>query len=392
VESEKKNHTSKATEVKSWIMTARIHMQKKSNKEAEEVLRHAVEQIPDSLEAWTELCILLLSLRKETDAERAGKQILRLRNEKRITWAQLRSELRLKYVIGKQVPEIKEDIQPTDDDSSTYPSRVRSPRQRVRVDPDSEPVVAGTKRPLRRETRKSPRRKLREDSASKTEVAVPKKSSERESTSLDETENRTADNWYEFAKLYQKQEQYPDALRALWKTLELDPGKVDAQVRIGEVYIKQAKYTDAITWLNQALAKNTESAHTWYLLGIAHLELGKYWDASQALHESVKINDDHFDAWVQLGISLAKQSRHVQAQKAFLHALKHKRKDPDLLYQYALSLREEGKLTRAENVLRMAIGYRKDFAEAWNELGEILMSLGKLEEGGRAKRKARSFK
>ena len=344
-------------------MAARIHMQEKSNKEAEEVLREATKQIPDSLEAWTELCILLLSLRKETDAERAGKQVLRLRKEKRTTWAQLRSELRLKYVIGKQVPEIKEDIQPTDDDSSLYPSRVKSPRQKVWK--DSQP---------------------------KPEVAVTKKSRKREAQSLDESQYRTADNWYDFARLYEKQEKYPDALRALWKTIELDPGKVDAHVRIGEVYIKQEKHTDAITWLNQVVAKNTENAHVWYLLGVAHLGLGKYWDASQALHKSVKINDDHIDAWAQLGISLAKQNRHVQAQKAFLRALKHKRKDPDLLYEYALSLRDEGKISRAENVLRMAISYRKNFAKAWNELGDLLMSLGKLDEGGRAKRKARSFK
>ncbi|MDF1539866.1 MAG: tetratricopeptide repeat protein, partial [Candidatus Thorarchaeota archaeon] len=280
---------------------------------------------------------------------------------------QLRSELRQKFVEKKHMPEMKEDKQPSDD-ASAYPSQVKSPRHEVREGSVRSPEAAATETPKKRETRRQ------------------------QSKPIDKTEPRTADNWYEFAKLYQNQDKYPDALRALQKTLELDPGKVDAQLRIGEVYIKQEKFTDAITWLNQVIAKNVDNAHAWYLLGVAHLELGKYWDASKALYESVKIDDGYIDAWAQLGISLAKQDRHVQAQKAFLRALKHKRKDPDLLYQFALSLRKEGNLSRAENVLRMAIGYRKDFAEAWNELGEILILLGKLDEGGRAKRKARSFK
>ncbi len=366
--SEKTKLTDKTREVKSWIMAARAYMQKKSNTEAEDVLREATSQMPDSLEAWTELCILLLSLRRETDAELSGKQILRLRKEKSLTWAQLRSELREKYVGKKQVADISEKVTEYQEESSMYPSRVESPRHEVREGLMTEPEDDAVEEFEKHNARKGELRK--------SEKAEPK----------------TADNWYEFAKLYQKQEKYPDALRALQKTLELDPGKIDAQVRIGEVYIKQTNYTEAILWLNHVVAKNTDDAHAWFLLGVAHLELGKYWDASKALYEAVKIDDDYIDAWKKLGISLAKQDRHGQAQKAFLRALKDNRKDPDLLYQYALSLRGEGELSRAENVLRMAISYRKDFAEAWRDLGDILIALGKSEEGTRAKRKARALK
>jgi Flp pilus assembly protein TadD len=67
-------------------------------KKAESEYRLALIEYPEYLEAWTELCILLLQQRRETDAERAGKHVLKLRDEKNLTWAKLRSELRTKHV------------------------------------------------------------------------------------------------------------------------------------------------------------------------------------------------------------------------------------------------------------------------------------------------------
>jgi Flp pilus assembly protein TadD len=110
------------------------------------------------------------------------------------------------------------------------------------------------------------------------------------------------------------------------------------------------------------------------------------------LYECTKIDEQHIDAWAQLGIALSKQGRHAQAQKALLRALKHRRKDANLLFEYAKSLKEEGKLNRAENVLRMTVGTDPKSVKAWSLLGDVLISMRKVEEGRRAKGHARHLR
>ncbi|MCK5150895.1 MAG: tetratricopeptide repeat protein [Candidatus Thorarchaeota archaeon] len=338
-------------------------------KKAESGYRLVIEESPDNLEAWTELCILLLQQRRETDAEKAGKQVLKIRGEKGHTWARLRGELRSKHV-DKKTPRT----------SSTR--SVKTKTDLIKTDVIAEEKPTDTKQPaptkhLIKDTQKPPRRKTTQPVRSQK----PRGSQE-----------RNADNWYEFGNLYLKQKKYPDAIRAFKKSIELEPRHLDAHLLLGQTLYDQEAYTEAISILQRLLVEDAENSRGWYLLGIAHLKLGKAWDASQALYECIKIDENHIDAWVNLGAALAKQGRHVQAQKAMRRALKHRRKDPDLLFEYAKSLKAEGKLARSENVLRMTVGVDPKSIKAWNLLGDVLMTLGKVSEARRVKGHARSIR
>ncbi|MHA1909597.1 MAG: tetratricopeptide repeat protein [Candidatus Thorarchaeota archaeon] len=340
---------------------------------AESGYRLVVKDEPNNLVAWTELCILLLEQRRETDAEIAGKQVLRLREETGLTWARLRGELRSKHFdkatkrtsVSKFGEVTSESIKAPDiEEEEDAP-------ERVEMKPASR-----KKQPVKKSQSPRPRSTQPVESLSRS----------------DEPQERNADNWYEFGQLYLRQKKYPDAIRAFRKSIELEPRHLDALLLLGQTLFNQEAYEEAISALNRLLAQDSENPRGWYILGLSHLKLGKTWDASQALYECVKIDENHIDGWAQLGVALAKQGRHVQAQKAMLRALKHRRKDPDLLFEYAKSLKGEGKLARAENVLRMTVGVEPKSIKAWNLLGDVLMSLGKVEEARRAKGHARNLR
>ncbi len=352
------------------LEAARQSWQSGDLKKAEVGLRLVIRENPDNLDAWTEICVLLLQQRRETEAEVAGKQILRIRGKKELTWARLRGELRETYVDKNPPTKIASkfgDPQPEIMDSKDLDGEQEEvPHPKVASKESSQPL-----RKITSETKPKPE-----------EIEIHRS----------EPQERSADNWYEFGKLYMKQKKYPDAIRAFKKCIDIDPQHIEALVKLGETQFYQEDYDGAIESLNGLLAQDSENAHAWYLLGMSHQKLGNQWDATQALYESVKIDDTFIDAWKALGISLAQQGRHVQAQKALLRALKHRRNDPELLYEYAKSLKEEGKLARAENVLRMAVGVDPKSIEAWNLLGDILMKLGKTDEARRVKGHARMLR
>ncbi|MFW9849338.1 MAG: tetratricopeptide repeat protein [Candidatus Thorarchaeota archaeon] len=369
--SEKVNDvTNEISYADAMLEAARQSWQSGDLKKAETGLRLVIREEPDNLDAWTELCVLLLQQRRETEAELAGKQVLRIRGKKELTWARLRGELRATYVDKKPPTKIDTKLggfQPAIEDSKDFDSD----KEKV-----SYPNVTG-------EVSSIPLSKITSETKPKhDETEIPQS----------EPQERSADNWYEFGNLYMKQKKYHDAIRAFKKCIDIDPQHLEALVKLGETQFYQEEYAGAIGSLNRLLAMDSENAHAWYLLGMSHQKLGNQWDATQALYESVKIDDTFIDAWKALGISLAQQGRHVQAQKALLRALKNRRNDPDLLYEYAKSLKEEGKLARAENVLRMTVGVDPKSIEAWNLLGDVLMKLGKTDEARRVKGHARMLR
>ncbi len=379
---------------KIWLDAARISIENKSFAEAEAGLRLALELKPDSVEVLMELCVLLLQLRRETDAERVGKKLLKLTGGKKMTWAQLRSNLRQKQVDkgkyarkekaieeDKKEPEVEEPHK-DEDHMKSYPSRRKSEgATQVRTpvkDPQPKPVSLRTQ-----ESKQKFKPQEREKITTTMRTATPRQTTTRESY-----EDRTAVEWYEWAQLYSKKDQQHDALRALQNALKLDPTHRGALILSGEIFFDMKRYEEAVSVLTKAVEVAPRNPRVWYLLGMSHESLGNDWEASQAFYKCVAIDEKYIDAWAELGISLSKQGRHAQAQKAYLKALRERRDDARLLTFYGVSLRETGKHNRALNIFRMAIAENPDYAPAWEQLAKSFIAQGQHESATEARQMA----
>ncbi len=389
---EQSQHAEKATvgESQSWQIWLDAARQSKRNgklSEAEACYKLVVEHNPRSIEAWTELCVLLLEQRKETEAERVGKKLLKLTGGKGLSWARLRGQLREKYIGNEpsasekgttEKPATQESEETEQESSMSYPSR----KAHTKIEREPFPELRKRDQPVKSSPARSSKKVMHEKQSQEVRHSA--------AGDIGSTE-KTADQWLSFAKLYAKQGKYPDAERALRSALKMDPDNTEAIQLLAEILHKVEKYEEATDVLLEVLEFDPVNTRTLYLLGTSYMKLRKYREASEVLYRCVVLDERYIDAWAELGISLSKQGRYEQSQKTLLRAIRERKKDPRLLTYYGVSLRETGKLARAENVYRMAIAADPEFAPAWEELARVLSLQGKQTSAREAKTRARAI-
>ncbi len=381
---------------KVFLSSARSSRENGELKEAEEAYMQAVKINPDCAEAWTELCVLLLQERRETDAERVGKQLMKVHGQKGLTWAQLRSDLRHQYVDRAPAPrEPQETAQDQADKSAFSPtylkaSSTRLPRSSPKGSEETlaSPVAkAEPEKQIAELTNPPPNRTEQADISEDTYRSTPS----RGTPAAHISETMSMANWISTGKAYAKEHKYEDAEHAFRKCLEIEPNSVEASALLADTLINLREYAEARDGLLKAKELDPENSQVLYLLGLSYSKLNENLEASRAFYECVSIDKNNDDAWGELGVVYVRQSKHVQAQKALLKALKLRRSDPRLLTYYGISLGQEGKYDRAENVFRMAINANPNFPPAWNELSKVLKAQGKTEAGRTAAERARTL-
>ncbi len=385
-----------------WLDAARLSKKNGKLAEAEAGYRLAIELNPKSIEAWTELCALLLQQRRETDAEIIGKTLLKLSGGKGLSWAQLRGQLREKYLDKEPMPsgspeakEIavkakKEDTIDDHDSSMAYPSKQAHTLLERQPFPEYEPMDRPSRQSERPDRKSSADRKPKQPVAEKASQRIPQ-ASRTKTIERTDASGKTPSEWLSFAKLYSKQGKYPDAERALRNALYIEKDNAEVALQLAEVLYELRRYDEAADLFEEVIDSEPKNARLRYLQGMCYVKLKKEWEASQAFYKCVVLNERFIDAWAELGISLSKQGRHEQARKALLKALKERKNNPRLLTFYGVSLIEQGQLARAENVFRMAIGTDSEYAPAWEQLSRVLELQGKREPANQAHNKARTI-
>jgi tetratricopeptide (TPR) repeat protein len=390
-ENGKNNETWKAS-----LSSARSSRKNGKIEEAEKAYRLAIKMNPDCLEAWTELCTLLLQERRETEAERVGKQLMRVRGQKGLTWAQLRSDLRHQYVDRASAADGTQKTTQGQADRSQFspvflkPSSPRSSRPPPR---ESEETLANSK------PEEGPEKQIAEDKTpplkrplrTATAEDVNRSTLGRRIPVAHVSDTGSIADCLSTGRAYAKAHKYEDAEHAFRKCLELKPDSVEASTLLADALINLREYMQARDLLLRVKELDPRNSQVLYLLGISYLNLKEYLEASRSLYECVLIDQNNDNAWGELGIAYVRQSKHVQAQKALLKALKLRRSDPRLLTYYGISLKQEGKYDRAENVFRMAINANPNFPPAWDELSNVLKAQGKAEAGKTAGERARTL-
>ena len=133
---------------------------------------------------------------------------------------------------------------------------------------------------------------------------------------------KDADALYHLADLYDRNEQYAEAVETYKKVVALKPGMGYAYFKMGTAYDRINQPVEAVNAFKKAVNLVPGNAVAYNNLGVAYGKLGKLDDEIMALQKAVKIRPNYSSARYNLGVTYLKKGR-KQAAMIEYDALKN---------------------------------------------------------------------
>ena len=133
---------------------------------------------------------------------------------------------------------------------------------------------------------------------------------------------KDADALYHLADLYDRNEQYAEAVETYKKVVALKPGMGYAYFKMGTAYNRINQPAEAVTAFKKAVSLMPGNAVAYNNLGVAYGKLGKLDDEIASLQRAVKIRPNYSSARYNLGVTYLKTSNKKAAMKEY-EALKN---------------------------------------------------------------------
>ncbi|MCP4228753.1 MAG: tetratricopeptide repeat protein [bacterium] len=95
---------------------------------------------------------------------------------------------------------------------------------------------------------------------------------------------------------------YEEAIEALTKVLELEPGRSEVRGDLGTAYYAMEDYSKASGELNGALRDDPDDTVAMYMLAKTHWKLGNYDKALKYYEETLKKEPSNIDCYYDMGI------------------------------------------------------------------------------------------
>jgi tetratricopeptide (TPR) repeat protein len=171
-----------------------------------------------------------------------------------------------------------------------------------------------------------------------------------------ESDPADAGSYYNLGLIYQRQGRARLALKYFEEAIRQDPSFYKAIYMVGEHLYAEGRWKDALGRFEEAHQLAPSSAETLGRMGDCHYELGRPREALRCYGLAVR-EDPVFESARQRLIE-------------------------------GMALAEEGKLERAREYLLKSTELNDELAEAWSELGGVLLRLGRAEEALNVVRRA----
>lgn len=126
-----------------------------------------------------------------------------------------------------------------------------------------------------------------------------------------------ADALYHLADLYDRNEQYAEAIETYKRVVALKPGMGYAYFKMGTAYERVNKPAEAVEAFKKAVSLMPKNAVAYNNLGVAYGKLGKLNDEITALQKAVKLRPNYSSARYNLGVTYLKTGRKQAAMKEY---------------------------------------------------------------------------
>lgn len=193
-------------------------------------------------------------------------------------------------------------------------------------------------------------------------------------------DSHDAEEHYNLANVYGRQEKFDDAIAEFKKAIEIDPDHVKAHYYLGLAYEKQGKPDEAVAQYNKAIEINPDYLKAHYYLGLAYRKQGKLDEAVARYKTVIRLDPNYAAAHEGLGIIYAEQGKLDAATVAFQTAV---RINPDFAKAHqnlGAAYAEQGKLEKAIDQYKKAIAINPKYAKAHYHLGLVYQKQDKLKE------------
>jgi Flp pilus assembly protein TadD len=169
-----------------------------------------------------------------------------------------------------------------------------------------------------------------------------------------------ADAAHYLAMAYIQLEDSDNAIKAYKSAYQIDPGRDDIHVKLGNLYFSQEKYEDARAEYAEAVRLNPGTVNR-YSLGQAYIELGRFEDAATQFAEIIRLAPNDPGGYLGLGQTYSRQEKRAEAIAQYQEAIS---RDPDLYGAYeqmGYTYADMGDMEKAQEMV--------DFLEKNEQLG-----------------------
>jgi tetratricopeptide (TPR) repeat protein len=120
---------------------------------------------------------------------------------------------------------------------------------------------------------------------------------------------------------YDELKNYPKAIEAYQKAIEIKPDKHEAWNNLGNAYNDLKNYQKAIEAYQKAIEIKTHNYSAWNNLGIVYFNLQDYPKAIEAYQKAIEIKSNKWEAWNNLGIVYEILNDYPEAVKVYQKAI-----------------------------------------------------------------------
>jgi tetratricopeptide (TPR) repeat protein len=128
-------------------------------------------------------------------------------------------------------------------------------------------------------------------------------------------------NHFNSGVAFYNQKEFPKAIQAYQKVIELDPTYVEAYNNLGIIYQTMGDAKSALGAYQKATEINPKYVKGYNNLGLLFLFEGRYEEAIEAFQKALAINANHIESHINLGILFKKKGQCENAIESYQRAL-----------------------------------------------------------------------
>ncbi|HEY7357366.1 MAG TPA: tetratricopeptide repeat protein, partial [Ktedonobacterales bacterium] len=208
--------------------------------------------------------------------------------------------------------------------------------------------------------------------------------------SLPEAEKpKTKNEWLEEGEKYYNADKYEEAIQALERAIQLDPGYVVAHFSKAESLYWLGRYEEALIAVERVSELAPGLAESYSLKGDVLQELGRYEEALIGYERAMELEPDQgYYYYYCKGDVLRNMRRFDEALAAYEQAIKLVPDTPLYHNNKGCVLLDLQRPEEALAAFEQAIKLKPDYANAYRNKGDVLYELNRPEEASHAYKKA----
>jgi tetratricopeptide (TPR) repeat protein len=185
--------------------------------------------------------------------------------------------------------------------------------------------------------------------------------------------------WLAAGRIAEQEGRAADAIAAYQKSLALEPGQADLQLRVATLYLASGDAAAARKYMDSVMADPKAPASLVYDFAVALIREKKYEQAIGPLRRAVKDDPQLAAAWTDLGACLQATGKPAEAIEPYRKALALE-KSANALAGLALSYARTAQTDQAIETYRELVATEPDFPGARYNLGRTLYDAQRYSE------------